>query len=365
MHSRLKGIRPRLLNVRRRASALAVAIIAMFTLTACWGDKTFYSASDSQTCLFDGAKDKGQVLKNTIPPGAPSVKAKDYDIAVQIPASNRFYAASTDSAVRDTLNDKYYAGNAKGPLAIQIQGQVKFRFNLSKACDWYVKSGKRNADSSGDLGFNARGTNAQASAGWFHYLAENFRGAAEQAAIVVSPSYTWQQLKYNYDLQANPTTGILDPGVQPGVRAVTDFNVKLGLEFTRQLESSIGGNYFCGTQTTDLITGARLTEACPPIMFYASSIDPEDPKLVTNQAALAVATEAFSQDAARARLLEQSKAATLAAEAAQQAINAAKAETAKTAATLDPEVQKCLVLAAAGDDCKGNRFPTYVGTPPK
>lgn len=346
-------------SLKRSVGLATVLVMATFSLSGCWWShsKRFYGKSDSYVCIFSGSANGGQKLIGQIAPGQPSFQGNQHDIEVDIPASNRFYLASTDASKRDALNDPFYVGFAQGPVQVNVQGQIRFKFNLNKACDWYTKSGHRNADANGDLGFNVRGAD-QANSGWFHYLAENQAQSLERVTREVARNYTWAQLTYDYPTNGDPLTGVVPAGIKPGPGAAEDFGVKLGLAFTKDLSSNIGGEYFCGTQTNDPLTGAAVTEACPPILFYPSTIDPADAALEKSQQALETAKLSAQQSVAQAELLARTKNAVLASEQLQQEINGAKLKTAMQQAQLDNI--KCLTLAAAGDDCNGNRFPTYV-----
>lgn len=350
---------------RRRLRGVAIAATVVLTgvlLTAC---NDHFAKTDGYTCVFSGADANKNELIKQIPPGDPKFESpNENDYEVVIPASDRFYYASNNDAVRDTLAPNFYVGYTVGHLPVDVQGQVKFKFNLSKSCDWYTKSGKRNANGAGDLGFNARTPEEQKAAGWFHYLAENFGAGLTHDAKVVAQPYSWQQLNYNYPINADPTTGVLPDGAQPEIGAMDKFGIELGELFTKNLSASMGGQYFCGIQVTNPLTGEAIpANECPPMIFYPDSITPENGQLITDQESVEGAKQAAIQSQAKADLLQQQKDATLSAEQLQQEIDAVKAQTIAGSVLLDPEVQKCLAYAKVGLDCDGH-WPSLYGSQP-
>lgn len=90
--------------------AVFVALLLSAMLTSC-SDEYATPTSDSKLCVYDGSERGGQKLKFSLEPNEKSRKIDDNDQVVKIPASNRFYATTTNDDRRD-------------PLALAIQFSV-------------------------------------------------------------------------------------------------------------------------------------------------------------------------------------------------------------------------------------------------
>lgn len=314
------------------------------------------STSDTMVCVYDGSQRGGQKLKFQVPPGAKSKGIDSNDQVVKIPASNRFFMASTDDAVRDPLAPKSYEAFAKGSVAVQIQGQVRFRFNLEKACEWYSKHGRRNANGN-DLGFNARGDDAR-DAGWFRFLAENFGVTMAEVAKEVTGKYDWAALTFNYPANANDA-GEVPAGQQPAEAIDLALGRELGVAFTNRLNANLGGDYFCGIDPDP--NGA--TNACPPMRFQVIRVDPTDTALRDGRQKVEATKQALRDAELEGQLQQAQQAAIIASENAKAAILEAQAKNAETQARID--TAKCRQYAQYGLDCEGHRPAQYFGGSPK
>lgn len=316
------------------------------------------STSDTHICVFDGSERGGQKLKFQVPPGAESKKIDDNDQVVKLPSSNRFYATTKNAARRDPLASEFYAAPARGSddggtVDVQIEGQIRFRFNLKLACEWYSKHGRRNADADGDLGFNCRAPGCDPNnAGWFKFLTENFGQTMDQAVVPVALNYQWKKLVRNYAVNAN-SEGILPEGEKAGEPTQTKFGDEAAIEFTKRLNKNLGGQYFCGVDTT---TG----EECPPLEFEVTKVTgPEN--LMKNEADVEQKRSDLNALQQIAELREQQQAATLANEAALQEELKAKLNTANLQAQLDTASCRAIIAISPNLDCKGNLAPVIVG----
>lgn len=329
------------------ATLLGVVILGAL-LASCSNDYAT-PTSDTYLCVF--ASHGSQRLKKQLPPGSDRSKIGRDDTVVVIPTSNRFFMATADDTLRDPLAPTGYDANAQGGVPVTLAGQVRFRFNLPKACEWYSKHGRRNANSNGDLGFNARG-DAATTAGWFHFLAENFGLTMDNVAKRVMNQYDWAKMYYDYPVNADTTGAVKgDPG-----QATDDLlGVALGQEFTNELNANLGGQYFCGIETS-----AGSANDCPPMTFQVKGVVPtgdSGQKLIDDRAAVESTKQSLQSAQAQAQLQQQQAAQTVQAEASKQLTLDAQAKTAEKQALVD--TAKCRILAPMGLDCDGHR-PTVI-----
>lgn len=323
--------------------ALVAVLFALAALAAgCGSKQTVTTSADEMACVY-GDQQHGQHLIDQIPPSSNPKQYGSNDQVVYLPASNRFFMASKDAGIRDPRAPKFYLGYASGSVPVQIQGQIRFRFNPKLACQWYAKHGRRNADENGDLGFNVRGGN-QADTGWARWLAENFGVTMQQAVQEVLGSYQWPALVYNYPTNAN------DNGVvkgKPGTLSRIALGEVLGKQFTKDLNENLGGDFFCGVDDQN---------NCSDMEFQVSDVTTQDPSLMSARAEVEK-LRAQQQNADSQLKIGQQQQRT--AEQQQQILSAqVKADQLQAQdAILQAEVKNanCIVLAREGLDCKGNR----------
>jgi hypothetical protein len=337
--------------MKRLTGIFIIAVVAAATLSAC---VTRYatSTSDEHVCVFDGSERGGQRLKFQIPPGADSKKIDSNDKVVKIPASNRFYFVTQQDSLRDPGAPEVYTGNAAGGTPVIVTGQVRFRFNLTKACEWFSKHGRRNAKDGTDLGFNARGNPKEvAQEGWFKFLNENF-GDTMQATVdsPILANYNWAALHYNYATNSNEA-GIVPAGAIAEQATRVKLAGELATAFTKQLEANLGGQYFCGIEGPE--------NECGPLQFRVRYAGPgPDSSLVKDREKV----EQTKQQLETARLqgdLQRTQQQTLIeAENLKAALLEVQVRTADAQAKID--TAKCRQYAPYGLDCEGKRPPVIV-----
>lgn len=332
-----------------KAALAAVLILPASALLASCMDESVSSTSDTHVCVFDGSDDGGQKLKFQIPPGAEPKKVDDNDQVVYIPASNRFYMATADDNLRDPLAPHDYLSNAENNVPVKVEGQVRFKFNLARACEWYSKHGRRNANENGDLEFNARGDGADQS-GWLRYLAENFGTTMNSVVQQVTSQHNWASMYYNYPANANDA-GVVPDGKTAGEPTKLVVGRELGIAFTKQLNSNLGGNYFCGIEES--------ADECPPMTFQVVRIFPTNDQLIASRSQLESTKESLESTRLEGQLQREQAAQVEAAEAAKQQILRAQLETARIEAEIANV--KCLQLAELGLDCEGKRPAPIIG----
>jgi hypothetical protein len=320
-------------------------------LTAC-SDTYASSSSDQHVCVFDGSERGGQKLKDQIPPGAKSKKIDDNDVVVKIPASNRFWMVANDRSIADPGTPRFYTGNAQGGTPVYIEGQIRFRFNLELACDWFSKHGRRNTSNGVDLGFNVRG---DANQGWFRFGNENFVGTMQEIISESMYTYKYQYLHYNYPINADDA-GQVPGGVTPGKSTRQVLADELGPKYTARLRERLGGDYFCGVGET------TAEKPCPDMTFQIIYAGPNagDLKsdLITDRERVEATRTQLESSRLEGELRSQQQAQLIAAEQAKAALLAEQAKTAQLQAQID--TAKCQVYAQYGLDCEGKRPPIIV-----
>jgi hypothetical protein len=302
--------------------------------------------------VYDGSERGGKKLRFQVPPGADSKKIDNNDRVVKIPASDRFYAASTDDGVRDPGAPKAYNGYAKGGTPVRVEGQIPFKFNLGKACAWYSKYGERNLNGHDDLGFNVRG---DAQQGWFLFLNQYFGQTMRQVVDETIGKYDWAKLHYNYASNSDDA-GNLPQGVEPAAPTRQVLAEDLALTFTSRLKETLGDDFFCGVKSQ----GAE----CKPMEFQVTYAGPgNDSPLVVDRQKVESTKQQLETARLQGSLQETQQQALLSAERIQAALLEEKAKTAEAQARID--TAKCRQLAQFGLDCEGKRPPVIVNGQPQ
>jgi hypothetical protein len=335
--------------INRRFVATTIAALSLLGgLAACSdiGEEYATSTSDTHVCVFDGSERGGQKLKFQVAPGAESKKIDDNDQVVKIPASNRFWMVSPDRSVADPGTPEWYTGNAAGGVPIVVSGQIRFRFNLDNACEWYSKHGRRNADEDGDLRFNARGDDALNS-GWFKHGNENFVPTMQEVITEEMSAFEWAFLHYNYPVNAD-AAGVVEG--EPGDHTRQAVGKVLGDAYTERLEANLGGEYFCGI-------GSTADDPCPPISFQVTYAGPgQDSPLVKDRERVEQTKQALETARLEADLTATQQQALIDGERRKAELLALQAQNAQRQAQIDNA--KCIELAKYGLDCEGHH-PTY------
>lgn len=325
------------------------AVCGMFALAACDWDGTEANAkSDETVCVFDGSEHGSQKLKKQIFPGEEPYNSDSDDIEVHIPLSNRFYSNNYATRTNDPGAPETYTGytNGQNRVAVNVQGQYRFKFLADRACEWYDKHGRRNDQGDG-LGFNARGGDA-IYAPWLIWLNENFGNVSTAVIKGESDPFTWVELVYGKDPEAPRRS-------EPSDIA---YGKHIGRIFTDRLNRSLGGQFFCG-DPAQWSEEDNVDASCPPIFFELGNATTVDPSLTKNKAEL---------DKLRSQLESASEEAKIRANREQSAKNSFELEKAglqrdielaRLRALADSEVQKCLALAEKGLDCEG-KYPTKI-----
>jgi hypothetical protein len=341
--------------MRRKIRFFGVALLACLLAVAAagCGSKNVNTGADNLACVYDASSGGGNRLIKQVPP-ASHYKASDQTEVVKIPTSNRFYAASKDRGIADPGAPAAYEGTAKGGVRIFVTGQVRFRFNIAKACQWYAQHGRRNQP----LEFNDRtpGENPQ---GWGQWLNENMGVTMQQILSSVSNQFDWAALVFNYPSNADES-GLVPRGEQPGEPMQDVFAKRLAIAFTKKLNENIGGvdspgdaGYFCGVSST---AGSN----CPPLEFQVFGVT-ADEDLMKQREEVEKRRVELANAEAEAKAVERTQGAILATSRQAQKLLRFQAAQARLTQLKDPAVQKCLLYARAGLDCDGHRPDIIIG----
>jgi hypothetical protein len=331
--------------MKKRILGVLVAAAFGASLAACGiTDQYATSTSDTHVCVFDGSERGGQRLKFQIAPGADSEEIDDNDQVVRIPASNRFWNVTRDDSVRDPGAPVHYTGNARNGVPVYIEGQIRFRFNLELACEWYSRHGRRNADENGDLGFNIRG---DANQGWFRFGNENFVLTMQEVVSEQLSQFDAEALHYNYPENYNPDTG--EGSGRPTRQVLAEV---LGQAYTERLARNIAGSYFCGPEEP------TADNPCPAITFQVFYAGPgNESPLVQERDRVEAARRALERQADENALAAAEQEALLLAEQREQELLRIRVATAELEAQI--ATAQCRVYAQFGLDCEGHH-PNYV-----
>lgn len=323
----------------KRNTVPLLAMLALLVLVAAGcGETDINTNADTLACAYDNTDNGGERLVLQVAPSHHASR-KNIDV-VYIPTSNRFYYVSQNRALADPEAPEFYEGTAKGGVRIRVEGQIRFRFNQSNACDWYAKHGRRNEP----LRFNG-----DQLYGWAKWLNRNFATTMAQVISSRSNAYDWPNLVYNYPSNADPATGQVS-GDHIALPTQDVYGDELGKAFTERLRANLGGVYFCGINGAD----------CPEITFQVSRITTQSADLMNSRAEVEAARQAKENATAKAKLEQSGQPDLLKAEQKKQALLKEQGETARLEALTQPDVQKCLLYANHGLDCDGHFKTTIV-----
>lgn len=326
-----------------RALCAAAVLILAAVATGC-GHADVSAKSDETVCVYDGSNRGSQKLKKQIFPGEEPYHADGDDEVVRIPLSNRFYHASRNREIADDGAPEFYIGYAKDDVAVEVEGQYRFRFKADAACDWYAKHGRRNAGSDG-LGFNARGDDGNVPP-WVKWLNENFGTVSAQTVKSTSRTFTWPELVYGNDPEVEQREDAPD----------VEYGKAIGLEFTRRLEASLGGRFFCGTDASLWEDEENADLDCPPIFFETGRIVTSNQALMQNRESTEQLRAKLENDKLQAEIRAQNVTNQIRDEQSKQRLLAEQAETARLRSRVelnDPALARCIALARVGLDCYG------------
>lgn len=323
---------------------LILAVVLGVVLAGC--GQQAVAKSDETVCVFDGSTHGAQKLKYQLLPGSNPRHSDGNDEIVHIPTSYRFYAAFQDRSNADYGAPSYYLGYAKGNTPVQVQGTIRFRFNVDRACEWYAKHGRRNAVN-GSLGFNARSNgSASANTPWVQFLNNNFGTVMNQVIRDNTLDFTWPELVYGNDPDAQS---------QHARPIDVTYGKFIGKLFTDRLNQSLGGNFFCGTDPS-LWAASDITDVnCPPIYFDTGPIVTSDRNLMIERQKTELLRAQLQNAQQQAQIREAQVGAQKRDENTKQEVLKEKIKTAQLQAQSSVRFQECIVYAKLGLDCDGHR----------
>lgn len=314
---------------------LALVGVGAVALGACSGltNKDVHSKPDHTVCIYD--KEDGKLIEQ-LPPGANKKEVEGDAVVVEIPTSNRFYFVSPDSSVKDPGAPNYLTGRDASYKDMQMVVQIRFRFDVNKACKWFDQHGRRNADGNGSLGFNARG---DANQGWARWLNENFAPAMQTVGEPLIFQYSWPHHEYNYPVNADDN-GVIANGDEAGLLTREQMQLDFGANLSKNLTDSLGDSFFCGIDYDP-----AKPDVCPDIKVDIYSTKLVDQTPVNERKAVEALSEGNRIANDKAALIEAGTDAAIRQRKAELAEEKAIADE-ENAAAIEAETRRQQLLAA-------------------
>jgi hypothetical protein len=284
-------------------------------------------AANEWGCLYGGGLFESRGLKKTIAPG----RSGGFTLAdnlVAMPADDRIYAIDQDPATADFGGNPIIAP-AKGTQAdsagiVQVDVPVQARFTINEnACELYQNYLKKyRAD-----GLEFNGTNdPENPGGWATFLNLQFNQTLIATIRPQVSQYTYIQLYNDFGLYA-------------------DIQSKTSIELSRQLRTSLGGDFFCGpSYVFDGSADGKLEgSGCPPIEIIIKQIKPTEPQFIANLETIVENQEAL-------RVIQSDKDRALATTQTEKEKSLAQTEADKERALAQTEADKEKAIAQAEAD---------------
>lgn len=285
--------------------------------------------SNEWGCLYGGGLTEDKGLKEVVAPG----KSGGFTLAdkfVTIPSDDRIYAIDQDPKTQDFGGNPIIAP-AKGTQAdstgiVQVDIPVQARFTINEnVCELYQNYLRKY----GTANLNFDGTdNPDAPGGWATFLNLQFNQTLIATIRPQVAGFTYIQLYNDFGLYA-------------------DIQQKTSLELSRQLRSSLGGDFFCGpSYVFDGKADGKLDGGgCPPIEIVIKQITPTDGKFIEN-----LKTIVANQEEQKVIQSNKDKAVAQALADQQQTIAQTNADKEKALAQTSADTEKALAQTQADQE---------------
>jgi hypothetical protein len=323
----------------KKKKALSLLVVVGLGLSAvaascAQGKVDAYAKPDEVVCIYDH---KTGVLKQEMPPASKLTSVNDTDEQNIVPASNRFWNF-TKTPSKDSASAGFVENLDATQKKVQAQGEIDFMFFQPKACEWNTVFGRRSfKDGYQGMAYNIEG---DPNTPWQVWLKRNFEDLLTRVSKSIFNQYTWKQMKYNWPVNANPETGELPSGQEPGVLVLTEIEGKLSEAFSKAQTSTLTAQYFCGWGYTQ----AKPND-CPPIQVHLTGVDVVDQAPAQAFEKLQAEKEANANATAQAVLDQQGKDAAVSSETARLA-KEKEIKDLQNKADVEEEVRKQALLKA-------------------
>jgi regulator of protease activity HflC (stomatin/prohibitin superfamily) len=242
---------------------------------------------DEVGLYYSGGPIEGRKFQRVINPGSGSTILGIADDVFWLPAGQRNYIVSKDVNESDKKKADFIRVPTKGGILMDFEISVYFRLNT--ATD----------DLKDDPRFKKGGTlrkfwenigkkyGADTEDGWDKMLNDNFRKIIETSMRQKAFNFTVDELYANAEGQASGNEDAIQK-IQNEIASALKDNVN----------SSLGGNYFCGPTFNRDKPGD-----CPPFQFIINSAEPADGNVISSFSAQRVAANEVitAQNRAKAR----------------------------------------------------------------
>lgn len=284
-------------SIGKVGAALLAVVLLIGGVIALFGLSQNKVGATRWGCVYGAGLLDTPGLKMTVAPGTRG-GFTIYDKMVEIPSDARSYTIDADQGVRDAgavpivlpvrARDLEVNGEtveSEGITNVSIELAIRFMFN-ENVCDWYNKVGR------GAEPLNMDAPEGEAT-NWTKFLNNTVQRRIREAMRPIVAQYDWLELTTN-------KTVSVDGGDKPIFDVLAG---EVSTALSRELQSSLGGNYFCGpTYTFDGKADGEL-DNCPALEVSMDTIVPENPELITNYQAIVANAEAqlkIESDADRA-----------------------------------------------------------------
>lgn len=263
------------MTYRRLAVLIVIGVLAVVSVpVVAVGADLNRTQANEWGCLYNGGLIEGKGFDKVVPPGT-SGGLTWFDDLVTIPADDRIYAIDSDPNTADfggteiVVPAKGTDANNNGVVPVIVPIQVRFTLN-ENVCDLYTNYLK---GKSGPIDWN--GTESTPGR-WPRFLNLQMNQVLNTAVRSQISGKSYVALYTDFSQY---------PAIQSAIAET----------LAKSLQSSLGGEFFCGPSYQFDGTADGKLSSCPPLEVVIKEIKPQDPifldnlkKIVANQEAQTV-----------------------------------------------------------------------------